>query len=121
MYYILAVFNDGKARTLVSLTGTIEVFYEGKSHHKDNWPLPLFQERDYYNMSKQLHTSCFRAMLQYSSEFVAEGKLSSRFFVLFFHPFITTGYKERLAERGGVCSFGEACSDWFAAVTDSDQ
>ncbi len=41
--------------------------------------------------------------------------------VLFFHPFIATGKKERLAERGGVCSFGEACSDWFAAVTDSDQ
>ncbi len=52
LYYFLADFNDGKARTLVSLTGTIEVFYEGQSHHKDNWSLPLFQERDYYNMSK---------------------------------------------------------------------
>lgn len=50
----LAVFNDGKARTLVSLTGTIEVFYEGKLHHKDNWPLPLFygQERLLLHMSK---------------------------------------------------------------------
>ncbi len=76
LYYFLAVFSDGKARTLVNLTGTIEVFYEGKSHHKDNWPLPLFQERDYYNMSKHLHTSCCSATLQYSSEFVAEGKLS---------------------------------------------
>ncbi len=38
------------------------------------------------------------------------------FFPLFIHPFTT-----RLAERGGVWSFGGTSSDWFAAVTDSDQ
>ncbi len=53
--------------------------------------------------------------------FVKAFSFSIYYFCPVLYPFITTGKKERLAERGGVWSFGEACSDWFAAVTDSDQ
>ncbi|KTG44396.1 hypothetical protein cypCar_00049058 [Cyprinus carpio] len=38
------VFNDGKARTLVGLTGTIEVFYEGKHY---NIPVSLWLKESY--------------------------------------------------------------------------
>lgn len=33
----LTVFNDGTAKTLISLTGTIKVFFNGKLDHKDKW------------------------------------------------------------------------------------
>ncbi|XP_043083406.1 tumor susceptibility gene 101 protein [Puntigrus tetrazona] len=38
------VFNDGKAKTLVGLTGTIEVFYEGRRY---NIPVSLWLKESY--------------------------------------------------------------------------
>lgn len=56
----LTVFNDGTAKTLVCLTGTIKVFFNGKLDHKDKWtyfPVVL-QSRNVLCSKKNTSTLC---------------------------------------------------------------